>query len=272
MSLKEGTTSPSADGRLDPLARVDGAAHVEVGRQVEVRRGRLRLGHPPGDGLLELASARTPRRCRARSPASPWRRGSPRRAARSSRGAASSAAAGASRPLDVGLDDPPARARTRRGRRGRRPLSRAMRRASGDALTLSPSPSEAAGARGSGSAEGSGPGPLGRNSAAAVVSIPRQALRRPRRLRSEEGVPGLPVTPSPAVSPIADRDHLADRQRRPLLGDDLGQRPGDVGLVDHVRLVGLDLDQLVADRHLVADRLHPAEDRCPPPSSRRGAA
>ena len=44
-------------------------------------------------------------------------------------------------------------------------------------------------------------------------------------------------------------------------GEDLGQGAGDVGLVGHVRLVGLDFDQLLADRDLVADLLQPGEDR-----------
>ena len=43
--------------RLEARPGLDRAAHVDLGLQVEVRRGRLRLGHPPGDGLLELRRA-----------------------------------------------------------------------------------------------------------------------------------------------------------------------------------------------------------------------
>jgi hypothetical protein len=73
---------------------------------------------------------------------------------------------------------------------------------------------------------------------------------------------GRSVTGRRRLPRLADpRDHLADRQRGALLGDDLDQGAAGVGLVDHVRLVGLDLDQLLALRHLVPDRLQPAQDR-----------
>ena len=54
MSLNEGTTSPSRAADFSRDLGLDGAAHVDLGLQVEVRRGRLRLGHPPRDRGLEL--------------------------------------------------------------------------------------------------------------------------------------------------------------------------------------------------------------------------
>src|SRR3954447_15854642 len=64
-----------------------------------------------------------------------------------------------------------------------------------------------------------------------------------------------------AAAALADaRDDLADRERRALVGDDLERSVG-VGLVRHRGLVGLDLDELVALRDVVALRLEPLEDR-----------
>ena len=56
------------------------------------------------------------------------------------------------------------------------------------------------------------------------------------------------------------RDRLADRQRVALLGDDAEHAVG-VGLVGHVGLVGLDLDELLAAFDLVPVGLQPLEDR-----------
>ena len=56
------------------------------------------------------------------------------------------------------------------------------------------------------------------------------------------------------------RDRLADRERVALLGHDL-ERAGLVGLIGHVGLVGLDLDQLVAAGDLVPVGLEPLQDR-----------
>src|SRR5215218_8928882 len=55
-------------------------------------------------------------------------------------------------------------------------------------------------------------------------------------------------------------DDLADGERRALLGDDL-EGPVGVGLVRHRRLVGLDLDELLALGDIVAVGLEPLEDR-----------
>src|SRR6185295_2011658 len=65
----------------------------------------------------------------------------------------------------------------------------------------------------------------------------------------------LPATLRRRAAALADaRDDLADRERRALVGDDLERAVG-VGLVGHRRLVGLDLDELLALRDLVALRL-----------------
>src|SRR6185503_118078 len=56
------------------------------------------------------------------------------------------------------------------------------------------------------------------------------------------------------------RDRLADRERVPLLGDDREHAVG-VGLVGHVGLVGLDLDELLAALDLVPVGLQPLQDR-----------
>jgi len=56
------------------------------------------------------------------------------------------------------------------------------------------------------------------------------------------------------------RDDLADRQRV-ALGSHDGEDAVGVGLVGHVRLVGLDLDELVAASDLVAVGLEPLDDR-----------
>ena len=246
-------TSPSRAACLEPRPRLAGAAHVGLGREVEVRRGGLRLGHAARDGLLQLrqlddldlALRRLGLLARAgRRP--------PRAAGAAGAGAAARRALAAAR-LDVGLDDAPARARARDPAEVEAAVACAMRRAIGDALTR-PSPSS--------------------RSAGASRRLP-PARRRARRCGSRSGAPPFPssLRPRPRARPrlclllgllaravagglagLADaRDHLADRQRGALLGDDLDQRPGGVGLVDHVRLVGLDLDQLVADRDLVAD-------------------
>src|SRR5918994_769783 len=63
------------------------------------------------------------------------------------------------------------------------------------------------------------------------------------------------------VAALADlRDRRAHGQGVALLGDDL-ERPGLVGLVRHVGLIRLDLDELLAALHGVAVRLQPLEDR-----------
>ena len=51
-SLNEGAGCV-AGGGLELLAQLDGLLHVDLDGEDEVGRGRLRLGHPPRDGLLQ---------------------------------------------------------------------------------------------------------------------------------------------------------------------------------------------------------------------------
>ena len=175
------------------------------------------------------------------------------------------------RALDVGLDDPPPGPGPVHPRRARPRDPGAIRFASGEALTRrSPStpaarPPARAGQRGR---ERPRParlalGARGRRSRHPASCPPERPTLSLCGLEIwSRG--GFRLRRAPSVSDLAritnPRDHFPDRQRVPLLGDDLGQRPGDVGLENHVRLVGLDLDELVAERDLVAHRLDPAQD------------
>ena len=90
-----------------------------------------------------------------------------------------------------------------------------------------------------------------RSCSASAGAPPRPAA--PRRL--------LAVVGAAALGAVAElRDRLADRERVPLLGDDAEHAVG-VGLVGHVGLVGLDLDELLAALDLVPVGLQPLEDR-----------
>ncbi len=137
------------------------------------------------------------------------------------------------------------------------PRSLAIRRASGDALARSPP---------AGSAGELPPAALGRSASpaggAGCGGLAREDASRRRRRR---GPPQPRQDPRPSawsLSRIPDpRDRRPDRQRLALLRQDLRQRPRHVAFVGHVRLVGLDLDQLVADRDLVPDLLQPLQDR-----------
>src|SRR4051794_10027596 len=166
------------------------------------------------------------------------------------------------------------------------PCSRAIRRATGEALARPPLPSgegaagcaaagpgsraapgRPAGARGGGRGgrRGGGRGPGrrggrlggggggggGRPLAAPAVARRLGLLRRLGR----RGVAGRRLAAGADAG-----DDLADGQRVALLGDDR-QRAGAVGLVGHRGLVGLDLHELVAAGDLVALGLEPLEDR-----------
>ena len=217
-----------------------------------MRGGGLRLGHPPGDGLLELRQVlvgnRSLGRLRALARPRSWlARGRPvrrrRGLSRHRRGP------GGHGPLDVGLHDPPARPRAGE-RRQVEPLL--ARHPSCQRRCLHPP--VPAGGRGGG---------LGRRPHGGLRRFPLRGVlgwrRFARGLRfafRRRAVAGrlLPCLAHP-------RDHLADRQRVALGGQGLDQGPAGGRLVDHVGLVGLDLDQLLAERDLVAGRLQPAQDR-----------
>ena len=73
--------------------------------------------------------------------------------------------------------------------------------------------------------------------------------------------PGVRLARVLVARVVADlRDRRADGERVALLGHDL-QRPGLVGLVRHVGLVRLDLDELLAALHRVPVGLQPLQDR-----------
>src|SRR4051794_23785218 len=76
------------------------------------------------------------------------------------------------------------------------------------------------------------------------------------------GVRVAVVARSAALRRVADlRDRLADRERVALLREDLDERAVAVGVVGHVRLVGLDLDQRLALLDLAALLDEPLQDR-----------
>ena len=245
-------------GGLDPSSRSPGGAHVDVRLQIEVRRGRLRLGHAAADGLLqfaELDDLDSALRCLRR------RRNDGRR--RGSRGGARGR-----RVLHVGLDDAPAGPGALEGvevypallgdpPRERTRLHPPVGASRGCARSLA-----LLGGRGSRDLSRSLGGGRGRRRRTFGGGGGR--LRSNIRSGARTFGWGLPVvaavTTRWSFRRIAHpRDHLADRQRVTLAGDDLDQGSRSVGLEHHVRLIGLDLDQLFAERDLVADRLHPGE-------------
>ena len=300
-----------ADGPLELLAELDGLRHVDLGGDDELRRGRLGLGHPPRDRLLQprevldrrLAAAAGAVTCGAFSfggagfsafSSSSFSLGAPSPAA-------ASTSAFTIRPPGPEPSSAPSST----------PSSRAIRRATGEALTRPlPPPScssfSVATADDSSSDSSASPRPrrrrrppwtcrrrrrrcrlsasarlrLRRRSASASASSSSSSLRpwprcrprrrcrcsssRRRRCRSGFGLVvfvvvavglgfgrrprprlavGLVLAARPAALPDL-RDRLPDGQRVPLLGDDL-QDAGLVGLVRHVGLVGLDLDELL---------------------------
>jgi hypothetical protein len=127
------------------------------------------------------------------------------------------------------------------------PCSRAIRRATGDALARPPLPSgEGAAASAAPARLGLGSGRRGRlgrgGRAGRRASLAPAVARRCGLLRRL----GLRAVAGRRLAGGADaRDDLADGQRVALLGDDR-QRPRRVGLVGHRGLVGLDLHELVA--------------------------
>ena len=239
-----------------------------------MRSGRLRFRHPPRDRLLELGQLDD-------LDLSPWPSRASRRPPRVAPAPAASAFAGApsaAPSTSVLMIRPPGPEPVSPARST--PFSFAIRRAIGEALTR-PSPFS------SSSPAGRRDRPL--QAGWGRESQPRRPQQPPRGRgrRRREGPAGYPQhredcptgpsrrrrhrprqsSPVRAPSIVSLRsitdpsDHLADRQGRPLVGHDLHQRPRRVCLEDHVRLVGLDLDQLLAELDLVADRLHPLEDR-----------
>ena len=97
---------------------------------------------------------------------------------------------------------------------------------------------------------------------AARPATPR--LRPVATVRAHRLASGWPATSSSAIAPPS--------AMVVALGDEPAQDAGTLGLVGHRRLVGLDLDELVAALDLVAVGLQPVDDRRPPPSSRTAAA
>ena len=240
-----------------------------------MRRRRLRLGHSTGDGVRAWRGSSmltsTLGRC---SPPRPERRprgGTAGQAVPRPRRGRSHRSA----PVDVSLDDPATRSRTRKLPRSR-PLSFATRLASGDAFGLPSAawPSEVARLR-----RGTR---LVRVRAAAVSG-------RPGRWASPAtgGEVGLrscrPPLPRLSSGPAAERSEPSpesptraigspDRQRRPLLGQDLRQGPRHVRFVGHVRPCR---SRFRPARRRPRSRRRPASataGSCPPPSSRRGGA
>ena len=137
-----------------------------------------------------------------------------------------------------------------------------MRRATGDALMRPFSPS-AGSARGGLLALGAS-GSLGRSRSGAARPRPSRWRSRPRRRSS---------SPPSSVSLLGRRGAVADSPPSPIRAivsptgsvspswATISQRAVLVGLVRHVGLVGLDLDQLVPAGDLVAVGLEPLEDR-----------
>ena len=144
------------------------------------------------------------------------------------------------------------------------PCSRAMRRATGEALRAPAVAVRRRRRRAARRPRGLGlrrrRGRLGAwrpRGAAGGASLGRAVARRLGLLRRL----GRRAVAGRRLAAGADaRDDLADGQRVALLGDDR-QRAGAVGLVGHRGLVGLDLDELVAAGDLVALGLEPLEDR-----------
>ena len=64
-----------------------------------------------------------------------------------------------------------------------------------------------------------------------------------------------------AVSVTEPRNRLAERGDSTLGHEDLSEQPVRLGLVDHGRLVRLDLDQRIAPEEALAGSLQPADDR-----------
>ena len=264
MSLNDGA---AVGDLLEPRAQRDRVGHVDVEREREVGRGRLRLGHPPRDRLLQarelLDSRRSPlaprgrRGCGCRRAARAW----PARVAAARLGRLAPAAVAGrgfarrpSRSARPGPCPPAAPAR----RRARAPSAARPARpsrasplpdatvAGGCALALAGwrLVRAARSARARRRRRRRAP-PLRRRCVSAGCSLVGFAGRRRRCAARRRRSRGLARSPIRAItSPIG--------KRVALLGDDLDQRAVGVGLVGHVRLVGLDLDQLLAARDLVA--------------------
>src|SRR4029077_4524683 len=150
-----------------------------------------------------------------------------------------------------------------------RPRSFASLRASGEALTLSPlldsagpSARDTPAAAGGGAEEGSPPaacedeesscatGPAARPACPSPSGPPIRAIGEPiANVSPSFARISVRVPATPAPEPL------------PLFAQNRGKSPRHIGLVGHVRLVGLDFNQLLADCHLLAHPLQPGEDR-----------
>ena len=221
-----------------------------------MRCGRLGLGHPPRDGLLQLGEVEAlgAPACRLELlPCAGRGSGWGRRCRCRRRGCDPCLLFPVSSSFHIGLDDPPPGSGTRE--RGeleppiachpagkRRGLDPRIGRSFGGCCRLSCFLLPAC------------------HRAVTRLLFPVSCLLVTLFSGRDVGLPtslgsraNLPCIPNP-------RDHPSNGQRRSLVGNDLDQRPGRVGLIDHVGLVGLDLDQLVPDDDLIPDGLHPAEN------------
>ena len=152
-----------AGSRLELLAERDGLLHVDLEREHEVRRGRLGLGHPARDRLLQPREVLDRRSRRGPCRHRPSRRPSAPRASAPPRPASPRPPPARPRRPACRCPPRPRRRPSRSGRRGRMPVrsdsstpsSRAMRRAIGEAFTR-PLPSSGCGSGRSSVATGSG--------------------------------------------------------------------------------------------------------------------
>ena len=231
-SLSDGTGSGGSGSALSCAAQRQQRVDVGLGLDLELGDRRLGLRHPPRDQPLGAGQLLGAGRGRA-GPAAGAGRGGRARAAT----VVSDARLGG----HVGAGDPAARAR-------------ALQLLEVDAVARRPS----------GGPAGSPARRRNREPFPFSFACGGRPRRRGRRVGGEwrargagrraAGVAGGGGSaPSWAIGG-------ADRQRLPDGGDDR-QRALRRGLVGHRRLVGLDLDQLLADGDRVAVLLEPAEDR-----------
>jgi hypothetical protein len=90
-----------------------------------------------------------------------------------------------------------------------------------------------------------------------LLSLSRRRGRRPGDRGGGRRRLGRPVS-----APDADPgDHCTEGRRGPVVDDDLLEDAVGLGLVDHRRLVGLDLDERLAAHHVVARPFEPGQDR-----------
>src|SRR5262249_43336315 len=151
------------------------------------------------------------------------------------------------------------------------PRSLAIRLAIGEAFTRPSAPPPAGEAVAGASATGGGArgaapgGSRGGPPSSAPALRGGSSPAPPPRGAAPAAPPPRPGPPRPVTSDLRGlpnpRDGIADRQGVALLRQHFDEGPGEIRLVDHVGLIGLDLDQLLADGHVVADGLEPLENR-----------